>query len=294
LLSAMPLSNLSPKPLQLVKLTAPGGLARSDSCKSLQGPLSPLVEKDSAFPNEANLLTIQGTASTSPMATSPVAHQNQPSAHHQMPSSSTFEQLATEQRRSPPSVESSEAAAVVGASSSSSSSCESGVAAGSSGSVSSCNSWGYQQQQQQQPNAQVQPPVPASPPCLNSKTPPACGAFTVSTPCTGSAGPAAAVGVAGQAVGKGSCHDLDQLLTVCRPGHAVPVHTPTAAASPGKAMTVTLSVDCRSSAMPPTSPLGQSPQGAAALGLQEQHPLLPSAAGVAANSCFGFLKSTRK
>eukprot|EP00775_Hariotina_reticulata_P012406 gene12406-12541_t len=93
--------------LFLVKLTAPGGMARSDSCRSLQAALG---EKEGTSPREggANLLTIQGTASTSPMATSPVAHQVQPSAGKtvQQLHGGAFQQLAPEQRRSSRSFES--------------------------------------------------------------------------------------------------------------------------------------------------------------------------------------------
>jgi len=50
LLSPVPLSSLSPRPLQLVKLNAPGAMARSDSCKSLQGPLGFLGRRMRPFP----------------------------------------------------------------------------------------------------------------------------------------------------------------------------------------------------------------------------------------------------
>jgi hypothetical protein len=296
-----------PKPLQLVPPPVSlQAVPRSDSCRSLKGISEGKAEgKDSSMGGDGQQQqrhgSLQGVASSSPMAVSPTApggvlqQQQQQQLGSKGVTRSLFDSpksagLSPREQHSP-SRSATDAAASPSTSSCScscSSSCESGVAGSRHGSVSSSHSWGYTQQQQQQPSPH-QPPQPPSPPCHASK---ACPVHSPFGSCHDSLAPgfaAAGAGAAGKSaagpiaegatgveVGRnGSCQELEQLMGICRPGHAMAMGG--AAAAAAKRTVLTISADCRT-----ISETEQQQQQQLA-GLSGQN-----------NGCFGFLKSPRR
>ncbi|KAF6254672.1 hypothetical protein COO60DRAFT_297186 [Scenedesmus sp. NREL 46B-D3] len=270
-----------PKPLQVVKLPASlQAVPRSDSCRSLQG-LAGISEgkaegKDSSMGGDGQQQqqrpgSLQGAASSSPMAVSPAAPGGALQQHQQQLGSkgaarSVFDspESAREspRERSSPSRSRADVAASPSASSCScsySSSCGNGMAGSTRGSVCSAHSWGYTQQQQHLPH---QPPQPPSPPRHASK---ACSARNLFGSCHDAAGAAAsagksaagpvAEGAAGAEVGRhGSCQEF----------------------AAAKRTLLAISADCRTA-----SETEQQQQQLAGLSSQN-------------NGCFGFLKSPRR
>jgi hypothetical protein len=302
-----------PKPLQLVPLPVSlRDVPRSDSCRSLQGISEGKAEgKDSSMGGDNQQQqqrlhgSLQGVASSSPMAVSPAAPggslQQQQQQQQQLGSKGVTRSLFDSPKsagRSPreqhsPTRSATDAAASPSTSSCScscSSSCESGMVGSARGSVSSSHSWGYTQQQQQQQPSPHQPPQPPSPPCHHASK--ACavhspfgschdsvtpGYATASAPGKSAAGPIAEGAIAVEAAGRnGSCQELEQLMGICRPGHAMAMGG--AAAAAAKRTVLTISADCRT-----ISEAEQQQQQQQLAGLSGQN-----------NGCFGFLKSPRR